>query len=109
MMHHKREFVAKEESRESLARKLVNGPCTGRTAFICGEWLFANDSISPDGHQEYGVFEFKDGKCGRQMESLTITMYTEKEFLAWFEAFNAPDYEHEVVTDRPIKFVLAEK
>lgn len=62
--------VKKVDSPEELAKlltEMVWTPCTG---FQLGNYLFLNDSFSPDGAQEYGIIDLK---TGLQVESITFS------------------------------------
>ncbi len=75
MLHSKRiwsvSFVA---SAEVLAHKLVHYTWTGCQAFQLGSYLFANDSTSADGAQEYAVLRASSGDEELvQVESITFS------------------------------------
>lgn len=76
MMHHNRRYSVREVSTvEELTEKLTQADWCGCNAFKIGEFIFANDSTSADGAQEYGVIW--DGK---QIESLTVSWMSPEQF-----------------------------
>jgi len=56
---------------KTLANQLFHYTWTGCTGYRLDEYLFLNDSFSPDGSQEFAVFRKSDGKF-IQIESITI-------------------------------------
>lgn len=66
--------VAEATSAEELARQLTETTNCCCTAFALGNYLFLNDSTSPDGAQEYAVVK-RLGRRGRldQIESITFS------------------------------------
>jgi hypothetical protein len=73
MLHSKRRWcVAPVGSAEELAHKLTETTWCGCTGFRIGEYLWLNDSTSPDGAQEFAVV--KEIEAGRwvQLESITF-------------------------------------
>lgn len=76
MMHHNRRYSVREVSTvEELTETLTKHDWCGCSAFKIGEFIFANDSTSADGAQEYGVIW--DGK---QIESLTVSWMSHEDF-----------------------------
>jgi hypothetical protein len=72
MMHEDRTWcVSPVESAEELARKLTETVWCCCTGFALGDYLWLNDSFSPDGAQEYAVLQKSDGKL-IQIESITF-------------------------------------
>ena len=72
MIHTDRVFCMKEVSDiETLANQLFHYTWTGCTGCRLDDYLFLNDSFSPDGAQEFAVFRKYDGKFN-QIESITI-------------------------------------
>lgn len=62
-----------------LARQLTEHTLTLCTGFRLGPLVLVNDSLSPDGAQEYAVFSARDNF---QLESLTVNRI-EADELAW--------------------------
>lgn len=90
MLHDRRVWcVSDVDSAEELARKLTETTWCCCTAFQLGEYLFLNDSTSPDGAQEYAVVK-RMGDNGRpeQIESITF---------GWCDAAKALEYIHETL------------
>jgi hypothetical protein len=72
MIHTSRVFGVKEVSGiKTLANEMFHYTWTGCTGFHLDDYLFLNDSISPDGAQEFAVFRKSDSKF-IQIESITI-------------------------------------
>ncbi len=74
MLHSNRRWcVAQVATAEELACKLTEHVWCGCTAFQIGEYLWLNDSTSPDGAQEYAVLHFVSS-TGQyfQIESITF-------------------------------------
>ena len=74
MFHHRRVWcVSPVASAEELAKKLTEMTWCCCTAFELGDYLWLNDSTSPDGAQEFAVLK-KDGGNGKpvQIESITF-------------------------------------
>jgi hypothetical protein len=72
MIHTNRIFCVEEiPDIETLANQLFHYTWTGCTGYQLDEYLFLNDSFSPDGAQEFAVFRKSDGKF-IQIESITI-------------------------------------
>ena len=59
---------------KTLANQLFHYTWTGCTGYRLDEYLFLNDSFSPDGAQEFAVFRIIDGKS-IQVESITIVSW----------------------------------
>jgi hypothetical protein len=72
MIHRHRVYrVTAVDDTEELATKLTEHCWTLCTAFQLRDLIFANDSFSADGAQEYAVV-----RNGRQVESLTVSWCT---------------------------------
>ena len=56
---------------KTLANEMYHYTWTGCTGYRLSEYLFLNDSFSPDGAQEFAVYRISDGKF-IQIESITI-------------------------------------
>ena len=57
MFHNKRVWcVSPVASAEELARKLTETTWCCCTAFALGDYLWLNDSTSPDGAQEFAIY-----------------------------------------------------
>lgn len=79
MLHSKRNWsIAPVATAEELAQKLVHYTWTGCQAFQLAHYLFANDSTSAGGTQEYAVLKASsDGSELVQIESITFSWCTE--------------------------------
>ena len=79
---------------EELARKLTETTWCCCTAFVLGEYLFLNDSTSPDGAQEYAVVK-RTGGNGRpeQIESITFGWCDAAKALAYIQETLAGHYD----------------
>ena len=76
MIHTDRVFGVKEvPDIETLANQLFHYTWTGCTGYQLDDFLFLNDSFSPDGAQEFAVFRITDGKF-IQIESITIANWS---------------------------------
>ncbi len=84
MLHSKRIWTLSSiASAEELAEKLVQYTWTGCQSFSLGDYIFANDSTSPDGAQEYAVLKAaEDGDMLVQIESITFSWCEEVQALA---------------------------
>jgi hypothetical protein len=83
MFHCRRRFsVADVASAEELATKLTEQVWTLCTGFRFGGYLFLNDSLSPDGAQEYAVVRESDSV---QVESITFGWCTRDRALRLIE------------------------
>ncbi len=86
MMHAKRRFCAAQvESAEKLAEMLTEYTWTPCSAFFVRgreDVIFANDSTSADGAQEYAVLVNGDG-AWRQVESITFGWCTPAKALGY--------------------------
>ena len=74
MLHNHRVWcVSPVPSAEELARKLTETTWCCCTAFALGDYLWLNDSTSPDGAQEFAIVK-RDGGNGTpvQIESITF-------------------------------------
>jgi hypothetical protein len=74
MFHNRRVWcVSSVANAEELARKLTETTWCCCAAFVLGEYLWLNDSTSPDGAQEYAVLK-RNGRHGTpiQIESITF-------------------------------------
>jgi hypothetical protein len=93
-------------SAEELAEKLVNTTWCGCTGFELGDYLFLNDSTSPDGAQEYAVVK-KDGGQGKavQIESITFSWCHEPMALAYIRDTVAGRYDRRPFA-REVQLVL---
>ena len=73
MIHDKRKFgVALESDPAVLASKLQGQTWTACSAFRIGRYIFANDSFSEDGAQEYAVLADFGHEELAQIESITF-------------------------------------
>ena len=73
MLHSKRRWcVTPVNSAEELARKLTETTWCGCTAFRIGDYLWLNDSTSPDGAQEFAVIKEVEAGKWVQLESITF-------------------------------------
>ena len=76
MIHTDRVFgVVEIPDIKTLANQLFHYTWTGCTGYQLDEYLFLNDSFSPDGAQEFAVFRKSDGKF-IQIESITIASWS---------------------------------
>jgi hypothetical protein len=76
MIHTKRVFgVQKIPDIKTLANQLFHYTWTGCTGYQLGDYLFLNDSFSPDGAQEFAVHRISDDKFF-QIESITIVNWS---------------------------------
>ena len=85
MMHHNRVWrVSRVDSAEELARFLTETTWCCCTAFELGDYLWLNDSTSPDGAQEFAVLR-KDGGNDKpvQIESITFGWCDDEEALGY--------------------------
>lgn len=65
---------------EDLARKLTESTWTLCTAFGLADYVFANDSTSPDGAQEFAVLRSRDARGDyQQVETITFSWCTEEQ------------------------------
>ena len=79
MIHKNRLYaIADVPTAAELARELRRCTWTSCTGFRLGGLLVVNDSFSPDGAQEYAVFQ---EKSMLQVESLTVSWYGSTETL----------------------------
>ncbi len=83
MLHRRRRFsVADVASAEELATTLTEHVWTLCTGFRFGGYLYLNDSLSPDGAQEYAVVRESDRI---QVESITFGWCTHDRALRHIE------------------------
>ena len=83
-MHEKRRYrVVDVADAEALAKRLKELTWCSCDAFRVGGLVFANDSTSPDGAQEYAVV---CEETGAQVESLTVSWMSEGELRDAVEA-----------------------
>jgi hypothetical protein len=95
MLHRRRRwFVTEVESGEELAEKLTEMTWTGCQAFrVRGSpYLFANDSTSPDGAQEYTIL-MPSGTRLKQIESITFSWCTPEKALRYVRQILAGRYD----------------
>ena len=106
MMHTKRTWsVCEVESAEELARLLTEttfGGCQGFSVQGYPQYVWVNDSTSPDRLQEYGVIKQNnpEGKI-TQIESITVSWCSSNELLRFINRTlagedDASDFAHEV-------------
>lgn len=96
MLHSKRIWtLSTVASAEELAHKLIHYSWTGCQAFQLGGYLFANDSTSADGAQEYAVLRpsAADGNELVQVDSITFSWCTEVNALEIILRIIAGDYD----------------
>ncbi|MEQ1829925.1 MAG: hypothetical protein ABL921_28440 [Pirellula sp.] len=93
MLHSKRIWsIASVATAEELASKLVQYTWTGCQAFQLDGYIFANDSTSPDGAQEYAVLRATGaGDELVQVESITFSWCDESQSLALILKVKAGD------------------
>ena len=97
MIHHHRTFgVGVVGSLDELVEKLTEHTWTLCTCFAYQGLLFANDSFSEDGAQEYAVY-----KEDRQIESLTVSWMTRESLREVIEGLLRGTYEE--LEFRPIQ------
>ena len=101
MLHKRRIWsVSPVESAEELARKLTQCTWCGCNAFLLGKYLFANDSTSADGAQEYAVLHPDAGSAElMQIESISFSWCSEPRALELIERIVAGEFDA-VVYDR---------
>jgi hypothetical protein len=93
MLHCNRVWCVNQvASAEELARKLKETTWCGCHAFSLGDYLWLNDSTSPDGAQEYAVVK-QDGGNGAsvQLESITFS---------WCDEATSLQYIRDTLDDR---------
>ena len=83
MLHKKRIWsLTQIDSAEELAIKLFQVTWTGCQAFLLNQFIFANDSTSADGAQEYAVLRpSSSSECLEQIESITFSWCSESRSL----------------------------
>ncbi len=95
MLHSKRIWrLVAVESPEMLAQKLTQITWTGCSAMELRGYLFANDSTSPDGAQEYAIL--KPHGSGRelvQIESVTFSWCREDRALELIRQICAGEFD----------------
>jgi hypothetical protein len=85
MLHtHRRFGVTEIVSTDALAELITEHTWTTCSAFRLGDLVFANDSTSADGAQEYAVV-----RNGRQIESITFGWCDRATALGYIEALVA--------------------
>jgi hypothetical protein len=90
MLHRKRCFsVADVASAEELAEKLVEHVWCLCTGFRFGGYLYLNDSLSPDGAQEFAIVRESDRV---QVESITFGWCNHDQALRHIENITAGRY-----------------
>jgi hypothetical protein len=73
MLHNNRRWCIRMiDSPEELSAKLTETIWCGCTGFQIGSYLWLNDSISPDGAQEFAVIKVKSTGEWIQLESITF-------------------------------------
>jgi hypothetical protein len=73
MIHTNRVFGVKTvHCIQTLAYELFHHTWSGCTGYHLDEYLFLNDSFSPDGAQEFAVYRISDGQF-TQIESITVS------------------------------------
>lgn len=84
MLHSKRIWsLSAVTTAEELAHKLVHYTWTGCQSFQLSGYIFANDSTSADGAQEYAVLKRVEGEQELlQVESITFSWCDEMQSLA---------------------------
>lgn len=81
---------------ESLARDLTQFTWTCCTAFLLGDYIFANDSTSADGAQEYAVLRDPGAEHPFvQIESITFSWCDENEAIELISRVLAGNYDGE--------------
>jgi hypothetical protein len=76
MIHTDRVFGVQNISDiKTLANEMFHYTWSGCTGFHLGDYLFLNDSFSPDGAQEFAVYRISDDKF-IQIESITIVNWS---------------------------------
>lgn len=100
MLHSKRIWsVSIVATADDLAQRLVQYTWTGCQAFQLGHYIFANDSTSSDGAQEYAVLRASDvGADLVQIESITFSWCTEAHALALISQILAGECDSFVYT-----------
>lgn len=94
MLHSSRIWmVTLAESAEDLARKLTESTWTGCAAFQLDRYLFANDSTSADGAQEYAVLRPDGDDDFEQIESVTFSWCSPEEALDLIRKTLAGQYD----------------
>ena len=95
MLHANRTWcVSTVESAEELATKLCETTWCCCTAFELDGYVFANDSTSPDGAQEYGVLKRMEGPAHYlQVESITFGWCNRDECLRHIQRTLAGEYD----------------
>ena len=95
MLHNKRIWsVVGIESQDVLAQKLAQFTWTGCSAMELQGYLFANDSTSPDGAQEYAILKpHGDGRDLVQIESITFSWCKEDRALELIEEICAGKFD----------------
>lgn len=94
MMYRTRRYLLTDvATAEELAEKLTRHTWCLCQAFAldgpAGRLIFANDSTSPDGAQEYAVLCVDVDGTRRQIESLTVSWCTEARLLAYIQQLQA--------------------
>ena len=93
MMHSERVWSVKQvESGEELARMLTDTTWCGCTGFRLGNYVFLNDSTSPDALQEFAIVEPKPNGSWWQIESITFSWCTYEEALDHIRKSLAGEY-----------------
>lgn len=95
MLHSKRIWsVTAVETPMDLAQKLTQFTWTGCQAMELQGYLFANDSTSPDGAQEYAILKpHEDGRELVQIESITFSWCKEDRALELIEQICAGKFD----------------
>lgn len=82
--------IADETDPAELAKKLTQYTWCGCNGFRLGDYLFLNDSTSPDGAQEYGVIH---EPTMQQVESITFSWCSEERGLKYIREVLAGECE----------------
>lgn len=79
-----------------LARKLTESTWTLCTAFVLGEYVFANDATGPDGAQEYAVLRPRRERGDyQQIESITFSWCSEVRALELIRRVVTGEFDHQ--------------
>jgi len=94
MLHQLRKWgVSPCEELEELAHQLTRHTWTLCTAFRTAKGtIWANDSTSPDHHQEYGVLRRVE-RSWHQVESITVSWCDQESMLEYLERADQGDFD----------------
>lgn len=93
MMHKTRRFGVTKWTREELAERLSENTWTLCTAVQTeGGTIWANDSTSADGAQEYALFRLIKNEW-RQVESITVSWCTKEKLLGYAERADLGEFD----------------